>query len=149
MRSVVPPSLTFEDEAPPGSDGTRLAAPTRVSRWTGWRQAARAWRTRWGLLGTAIGVIAAGVPVAIGLVSAFWFALSDALDPPFLWFVAVAAFCWLAGVVFVVAAVLVCFQSTRALGVGYMVGTAIATVLGVLGFAMLCLVAVVADATVR
>jgi hypothetical protein len=105
-----------------------------------------------GLLGTAVGVIAAGIPVAVVLVSAISFVLSDALDPPLLWLVVAAVLWWLAGVVFVVAAVLVCFRSTRALGVGYMVGTAIATLLGVLGFAVLCLVAAVAavaDAAVR
>jgi hypothetical protein len=100
-------------------------------------------------LATAVGVFAGGVPLVIGFGSAVWFALSGASDSPLLWFMLAAVLSWLAGIVFVVAAVFACFQSTRALGIGYMAGMAIATVLGVLGFAVVYLVALVADAVVH
>jgi hypothetical protein len=149
MRPAVPPLSIFEDEGPPSSGKSGLTAPTRVWRWTARKQAATAWRTTLGLIATAAGLLAAGVPLAIGALSALWFGLSGASDPPLLWFMLAAVLAWLAGVVFVVAAVLACFRSTRALGIGYMAGSAIATVLGVIGFAVLHLVALAADGMVR
>jgi hypothetical protein len=49
-----------------------------------------------GWLGMAAGAVATGLPSAIGILRAAWFGFSDAMDPPFVWFMVAAVLGWLA-----------------------------------------------------